>query len=412
MGTPCCGDVCTFMNTSQDNEKSERVDVLGKTRRGRIFNRGILSPVADGELQAIVEQAAADLETPIALVSFVLDNVQLFRAHVGLPAELACSRGTDRDLSFCQFVVDREEAFTVEDAREDARVPQGLVGRHAVVAYLGTPIRLDGEVLGSLCVIDSRPRIFEARHLERLEELARRVDRRLIELTSTKRLSRHLGDVSSMAFAEVRNLLSPMVCQVDVLESALAELAPLVRLSQQRELDPESFEILRRAGLAFEDLEVEVREIGPRLERLVRHLEAIQEMISSDGTSGRLEDAIQGALELSHHMTKLIGGVRITAQLDDSVRLRAQVHTTRAVLALALNMMADALFERGMEGGIALEPRVEPEYIELRLRAQGLKAADYAKLREELGERAARGAWRIDASEAADEELRLRLLRS
>ena len=78
----------------------DRLDLLGKGKRERLaaMSGGVLSPGLDAELQGIVTEAAAATQSPIGLVSLVLDHTQFFRAHVGLPPELAATRSTDRDV--------------------------------------------------------------------------------------------------------------------------------------------------------------------------------------------------------------------------------------------------------------------------------------------------------------------------
>ncbi len=82
----------------------DRIDVLGgSNNRFDLFTKELLAETNDSELQEIVKKAAAELHSPIALVSLVLDQVQFFKAHIGLPPVLATARGTHRDVSFCQF---------------------------------------------------------------------------------------------------------------------------------------------------------------------------------------------------------------------------------------------------------------------------------------------------------------------
>ena len=105
----------------------DSIDVLGvRPERRQAFTGELLAVVDDAELQLIVETAARELEAPIALVTLVLDQIQFFRAQHGMPDDLAAARGTHRDVSFCQLVVRDEEALEVNDAPNDARIPQHL----------------------------------------------------------------------------------------------------------------------------------------------------------------------------------------------------------------------------------------------------------------------------------------------
>jgi len=136
----------------------------------------------DEVMQALVRAAATTVGTPIALLSLVAGRVQWFHSHTGLPPEIALSRATSRCSSFCQFVVRDEAPFEVADARVDPRVPQQLVERYGVRAYLGAPVRFRGQVLGSFCVMDVVPRQFTDAHRAALAEYAAQAGARLGEL--------------------------------------------------------------------------------------------------------------------------------------------------------------------------------------------------------------------------------------
>ena len=134
------------------------------------------------QLDALVSGVAAAAETPIALVSVVTDEQQFFRANIGLTGELAQARATPVNDSFCQFVVQGEVPFMVTDAPTDLRVPQALVESEGIRAYLGVPLRYRGEIVGSVCAIDTKPREFTTTQVEALQALAGYIEQRLEEL--------------------------------------------------------------------------------------------------------------------------------------------------------------------------------------------------------------------------------------
>jgi GAF domain-containing protein len=159
-------------------EFQDRIDGLGPDWRSPL-DREMLLESDDPELNDIAAHAAEAIGAPIAIVSLILQRIQLFRAHVGLPPDLAVARATDRDASFCQFVVRDDDTFVVEHAAEDPRVPQDLVERYGIQAYLGAPVRIGGRTAGSLCVIDVVPREFGPEERARLSELAAQASGRL-----------------------------------------------------------------------------------------------------------------------------------------------------------------------------------------------------------------------------------------
>src|SRR5262245_25755711 len=143
------------------------------------FGPSILGLERDRILQECADLAAKRAEAPVAMVSFVMKRIHLFRAAVGLPPELQATRAAARSRSFCQFVVRAEAPFIVTDSKGDARIPRRLLEVYPVASYAGVPIRVRGQVLGALSVADEVPRRWSLELLEVLRGLADRVSRRL-----------------------------------------------------------------------------------------------------------------------------------------------------------------------------------------------------------------------------------------
>lgn len=199
---------------------------LDDPRRLAEFRASILSVDPDHVLQKYVERAAEQAKAPIALVSFVMKKIQLFRAAVGLPEELEATRAASRSQSFCQFVVKTEGPFLVTDAKRDERVPQGMVETYGIAAYAGVPIRVGGQVLGALCVADSVPREWSAPLVGELYGLARLVSERLEALTALDPSAEEVTRVPPRTLAARASSLAQVV------QRSLVEVGPMVRLAQ------------------------------------------------------------------------------------------------------------------------------------------------------------------------------------
>jgi PAS domain-containing protein/CheY-like chemotaxis protein len=135
-------------------------------------------PGAESALQRLVEETARTLGAPIALVSLVLEKQQWFKAHVGLTDELLAQRGTPLAQSFCRHVVDDDAAspLIVPDAKRHPYFAQNLLVRRGDVgSYAGAPLLTSsGQVLGTLCILDKRPRAMTQEQVDQLQALARR----------------------------------------------------------------------------------------------------------------------------------------------------------------------------------------------------------------------------------------------
>ncbi len=172
-------------------EQSERnpISEEERARLAEIARLGLTRAAEDPVFKAFVEQAARELGLPIGLISVVLDDTQFFFAQVGLSGWLDHSRGTPREWAFCEHAVRSRQPFVVYDAPNDARVRNNpLVREDGIVAYAGAPLITErGQAVGTLCVIGTEPRTFEAHELERLQELGRHVVAHLEKQAAARR---------------------------------------------------------------------------------------------------------------------------------------------------------------------------------------------------------------------------------
>ena len=135
------------------------------------------TPDEDG-FDALVQLAAFLCDAPIALISLVDDQRQWYKARVG--TELC---GTSRSDSFCTHALAGPDLLVVPDARRDPRfatVPM-VSGPPWVRFYAGAPlITPAGAVLGTLCVLDHRPRELSPLQRTQLRQLADQVMAQLL----------------------------------------------------------------------------------------------------------------------------------------------------------------------------------------------------------------------------------------
>ncbi len=109
-------------------------------------------------------------DVPIALVSLVDEDRQWFKSCVGL--EL---RESPRRVSFCGHAILGDGTFIICDTLDDERFFDNplVTGHPEIRFYAGCPLRaLDGAKVGTLCVIDTQPRTFDADDVRALEDLA------------------------------------------------------------------------------------------------------------------------------------------------------------------------------------------------------------------------------------------------
>ncbi|WP_042288585.1 PAS domain S-box protein [Paraburkholderia mimosarum] len=163
----------------------------------------ILDTDPEDAFDRISRLAAFAFGVPIVLISLVDEDRQWFKSHYGLAA---CE--TPRSVSFCAHAVLSKRMLVVEDALEDERFFDNPLVTCApnIRFYAGSPLRLpDAQVVGTLCLIDSMPRSFDAREAAMLADFAQLVEREL-ELRQQLVRSRtaHERDRRSLAISEAR----------------------------------------------------------------------------------------------------------------------------------------------------------------------------------------------------------------
>jgi PAS domain S-box-containing protein len=127
-------------------------------------------------IEGAVRIAAHLFDCPIALVTLIEDEIQWFKASIGVDG---CS--TVREDSFCTHALDLppHDVMVVEDATRDPRFRDNpnVTGAMNVRFYAGALLTAaDGAALGTLCVIDTQPRARpDDAALDRLRDLARLV---------------------------------------------------------------------------------------------------------------------------------------------------------------------------------------------------------------------------------------------
>ena len=144
-------------------------------RLAALWRTGLLdSPPAEC-FDRITRSVAALLRVPMAAVSLVDRDRQWFLSRVGLePAQ------TPRDIAFCSHAVFERRMLRVSDARRDPRFAGNplVTGEPHIRAYLAVPL-LDaaGHALGTLCVLDRRPRDFGHEEQQLLQRYGKALER-------------------------------------------------------------------------------------------------------------------------------------------------------------------------------------------------------------------------------------------
>lgn len=141
------------------------------------------------------------LNVPAGTITIVHPDGQTFIGAAGLSGEPAKNRGTPLSESYCRHVVESGVPLIVGDARRHPLLRDNPAIKNDAIAYAGIPLVVNGETVGTLCAIDSKPRKWSADDLEILGELVQlasaAIELRLLRNKPTEQFEIPRGDVDT-----------------------------------------------------------------------------------------------------------------------------------------------------------------------------------------------------------------------
>lgn len=154
------------------SNESERLEELHKL--------GILDTQSEERFDRFTRLARRLFDVPIVLVSLVDANRQWFKSRQGLNAV-----ETPRDISFCGHAILNDETLVVEDTTADNRFNDNplVTSDPNIRFYAGCPVQSpSGHPLGTVCLIDDKPRVMTDEDLETLRDISAMVSAEIASL--------------------------------------------------------------------------------------------------------------------------------------------------------------------------------------------------------------------------------------
>ena len=151
----------------------------------------ILDTLPELAFDDITALAAQICETPVAMISLIDKNRQWFKAKIGIDMS-----ETPRKIAFCDHAIQYQDLFIVPDATKDSRFKDNplVTSKPNICFYAGIPlVNPEGVVIGTLCVIDHKPRTLTYMQ----EQALRMLGRQVIMLLELRRMARELIESES-----------------------------------------------------------------------------------------------------------------------------------------------------------------------------------------------------------------------
>jgi predicted PurR-regulated permease PerM len=147
------------------NERERLVELNGLS---------LLDTPREADFDRVTERLTKLFKVPMALLTLIDKDRQWFKSQTGLPADLAEACSTSRDVSLCGHVVANDEVLIVRDLARDPRFANNpFVKERGLRFYAGAPLRgPNGFPIGSLCILDTKPRDMTSQEQDLLKMIA------------------------------------------------------------------------------------------------------------------------------------------------------------------------------------------------------------------------------------------------
>ncbi|MBC7581671.1 GAF domain-containing protein [Aeromicrobium sp.] len=125
----------------------------------------------DEHLHTIVRDAAKLFKAPIVMINLLSAETVTFKACIGQVA----GDSLDRDGSFCDVALSQDSTLNIVDASQDPQFKDFVLVTNElqIRSYFGKALHApDGSRIGTLCVLDSKPRAYTSAESEVLSHFA------------------------------------------------------------------------------------------------------------------------------------------------------------------------------------------------------------------------------------------------
>lgn len=182
----------------------------------------ILDTPVDERLDRITSYAASLFDVPISLISLVDEHRIWFKSTFGFT-------GTEmpREAGLCGHAIQSDDVFVIENALVDPRTMHlpWVKNDYNYCFYAGAPLKMaDGHNLGTLCIVDKKPRIFLPKEKMLLKNLAQITVDQIEEQASLKKTAKKFTMLLKTAAHELKNPLTSIPLWAEIIQEETGDL--------------------------------------------------------------------------------------------------------------------------------------------------------------------------------------------
>ncbi|WP_018141146.1 sensor domain-containing diguanylate cyclase [Thioalkalivibrio sp. ALJ7] len=319
-----------------------------QARLAALHDYQILDTPPEPEFDDFTRLIANICEAPIAAINLVDQDRQWFKSEIGLGV-----RETPLDISICKHALLQKGLFVVPDTTRDPQFVNNplVAGDPYLRFYAGALLETeDGLPLGTLCVLDYKPRTLTPEQEDALLILARQVIAKL-ELHRTTRSLREALERNEKLREELQGRQRELLSLNEDL-TRLATTDPLTGLSNRRVFEgsiAQELSRFQRTGVAFSLILLDLddfklindrfghdtgdqvlRELADRLRPTVREVDLLARIGGEEFALLLPDTESEAAVEVAERLRLLVAGRGFAPLGSKPVTLSAGVTTVCA----------------------------------------------------------------------------------
>jgi two-component system, NtrC family, sensor kinase len=331
----------------------------------------ILDTAPEHEFDRLTKLASYVCGTPIALISLIDSDRQWFKSNVGLDGV----NETHRNFSFCTHAINQNDIFEVQDAEKDSRFAKNpfVTSDPSIKFYAGAPLTTpEGHNIGTLCVIDQKPKKLTPEQAESLKTLAGQV----IELLELRKANKQLAEQHQLLVNKARlqsiGELAGGVCHQINNPLAIIVGRSMILRSQLKQKLAEDPDVLK-------ELDV-IDQTSQRISGILKALRMYAKDFGSDINLNSVNEIVDDAMTL---IKGKLNSVKVNLHYDRGPEARSILNKNQ-ISQVVLDLLNNAVeaMEETEEKELTVDVSIDDKnvYLSVKDTGKGIKDEDVAKV--------------------------------